>query len=220
MANGLFPHRSAPGEGAPDSPPIAEASPQAPPQQAALEPPQPPQAKTVLVTGSGFYVSTNGDLITNNHVIKGCDDAVVVKHGTARIVARDARNDLALLHLAMRPEPGTVRPVAFRSTPMQLGESVYVLGYPYSGLLDNGVNFTSGMVSSSAGMDNDSTRFQLTAPVQPGNSGIKGEIAASFLRANGIVPALAGDAPAAPATQVASSGSASTAQVVCSRAQD
>ncbi len=96
---------------------------------------------------------------------------MVVKHGTARIVARDAKNDLALLHLVARPEAGTVRPVVFRSTPMELGESVYVLGYPYSGVLDNGVNFTSGMVSSSAGMDNDSTRFQITAPVQPGNSG-------------------------------------------------
>ena len=55
---------------------------------------------------------------------------------------------------------------------MQLGESVYVLGYPYSGVLDNGVNFTSGMVSSSAGMNNDSTRVPAhSAPVQPGNSG-------------------------------------------------
>ena len=252
MANGLFPHHSAPDASAP--PAVAQAP---APQPAALEPPQPSPSKTVIVTGSGFYVSPNGDVLTNNHVVKGCDEAVVVKHGTARIVARDTRNDLALLHLVTRPEPGTVRPVAFRSTPMQLGESVYVLGYPYSGMLDNGVNFTSGMVSSSAGMDNDSTRFQLTAPVQPGNSGgpvldqagsllgvvvarmsdvatiaqtstvpqnvnfgIKGEVAASFLRANGITPALAGDAPAAPATQVASSGSASTAQIVCSRAPD
>ena len=161
---------------------------------------------------------------------------------------------MALLHLVTRPDLGTVRPVAFRSKPMQLGESVYVLGYPYSGMLDNGVNFTSGMVSSSAGMDNDSTRFQITAPVQPGNSGgpvldqagnllgvvvarmsdmatiaqtstvpqnvnfgIKGEVAASFLRANGVMPATTGDSPAALATQVAASGSASTAQIVCSR---
>ena len=250
MANGLMPHRFIPSS----RPPIASAP---APQPAALEPPQPSPSKTVIVTGSGFYVSAAGDLITNNHVIKGCDEAVVVKHGTARIVARDTRNDLALLHLVTRPDATTAKPVVFRSTPMQLGESVYVLGYPYSGMLDNGVNFTNGMVSSSAGMDNDSTRFQLTAPVQPGNSGgpvldqagnllgvvvarmsdvatiaqtstvpqnvnfgIKGEVAASFLRANGITPALAGDTPAAPATQVASSGSASTAQIVCSRAPD
>lgn len=254
MANGLFPHRFVPSE----SPPIAQAPvPTPPPQTAALEPPQPPQAKTVIVTGSGFYVSTNGDLITNNHVIRGCDDAVVVKRGTARIVARDVRNDLALLHLVTRPDPGTTRPVAFRSTPMQLGETAYVLGYPYAGTLDNGVNFTSGMISSSAGMSNDATQFQFTAPVQPGSSGgpvldqggnligvvvarmndvaslekngsvpqnvnfgIKGEVAASFLRANGVTPAMAADAPAEPATQVATTGSASTAQIVCSRPPD
>ena len=252
MANGLFPHHSVPAESAPAAPPPVAVA--AAPQPAALEPPQPSPSKTIIVSGSGFYVSANGDLITNNHVIKGCEDAVVVKHGTAKIVARDGRNDLALLHLVTRPDLGTVRPVAFRSTPMQLGESVYVLGYPYSGMLDNGVNFTSGMVSSSAGMDNDSTRFQITAPVQPGNSGgpvldqagnllgvvvarmsdmatiaqtstvpqnvnfgIKGEVAASFLRANGVMPATTGDSPAALATQVAASGSASTAQIVCSR---
>lgn len=132
-----------------------------------------------------------------------------------------------------------------------------MLGYPCSGTLDNGVNFTGGAVSSAAGMDNDSTRFQLTAPVQPGSSGgpvldgagslvgvvvarmsdvasmektstvpqnvnfgIKGEVAASFLRANGARPALSGGLPPVPATQVASSGSASTVQVVCSRPSD
>ena len=89
MANGLFPHHSLPTESVPDSPPKVAVAPA--PQLAALEPPQPSPSKTVIVTGSGFYVSAVGDLVTNNHVIKGCNDAVVVKHGTARIVARDAR---------------------------------------------------------------------------------------------------------------------------------
>ena len=128
MANGLFPHRSVPRESVPSAPPpVAEVPSQPQPRQAALEPPQVSQGSSVIVTGSGFYVSADGDLITNNHVIKGCDEAVVVKHGAARIMARDTRNDLALLHLAVRPDPGTVRPVVFRSTPMQLGESVFVV---------------------------------------------------------------------------------------------
>lgn len=76
------------------------------------------------MTGSGFYVSADGDLVTNAHVVQGCTEAVVVERGAARIVARDSRNDLALLRLAARPEPGAVRPVLFRSTPLQLGESV------------------------------------------------------------------------------------------------
>ena len=69
-------------------------------------------------------------------------------------------------------------------------------------------------------MSDVATIAQTSTVSQNVNFGIKGEVAALFLRADGITPALAGDAPAAPATQVASSGSASTAQIVCSRAPD
>ena len=251
MANQLLPQRYVPNAVA--NAPAAAPDP-VPSQPAALEAPKAAPSTPVIVTGSAFYVTTDGDLVTNNHVVKGCDGAIVVRHGAAKIVARDNKNDLALLHLVARPEAGTVRPVSFRSAPIQLGEAVYVLGYPYAGALDNGVNFTNGMVSSVAGMDNDSTRFQLTAPVQPGNSGgpvldqsgnligivvarmsdvaamnatntvpqnvnfgIKGEVAASFLRANNVSPAMGFDASALPTTQLASAGQASTAQIVCSR---
>ncbi len=251
MANELLPQRYVPNE----VPNTSAADAAVPSQSAASEALKATPSTPVIVTGSAFYVTADGDLVTNNHVVKGCDGAVVVRHGAAKIVARDNKNDLALLHLVARPEAGTVRPVSFRSAPIQLGEAVYVLGYPYAGALDNGVNFTNGMVSSVAGMDNDSTRFQLTAPVQPGNSGgpvldrsgnligivvarmsdvaamnatntipqnvnfgIKGEVAASFLRANNVAPAMGLDASTLPTTQLASTGQASTAQIVCSRA--
>ncbi|UDL94692.1 serine protease [Lichenihabitans sp. PAMC28606] len=227
------------------------------PQTAALEPPKDaaPTSNTI-VTGSAFFVSSDGALITNNHVIKGCSSAVVIGRGAATISATDARNDLALLRLMTKPsDPMGVKPVAFRSTPTELGETVFALGFPYAGTLDNGVNFTNGMVSSLSGMNNDSTEFQMNAAVQPGNSGgpvldqggnllgitvarmsdlaslkatgsipqnvnfgIKAEVAASFLRANGVIPVMVTTSAPVLTTQVASAGKAITAQVVCSSA--
>ncbi len=253
MANGLLPSRSLPDVAATE-PQLRAAAPVAPPQQASLEAPRATAPATVTVTGSAFFVSTDGDLITNNHVVKGCASATITGRGSAHLVAKDAKNDLALVRLDSKPA-GAVRTAAFRTAPMQLGEAVYVLGFPYAGALDNGVNFTNGMVSSVAGMDNDTTRFQMTAAVQPGNSGgpvldgsgnllgvtvarmndiaalevthtvpqsvnfgIKGDIAASFLRVNGIEPRTSADAAPLPGTQIAAAGKAFTAQVMCERA--
>ena len=255
MANSLMRGRSkletpppAPQPSAPPPP-----SPVAPPQVASLETPKAVPPKPVTITGSAFFVSDAGDLLTNNHVIKGCDTATVTGRGTARIVAKDAKNDLALLRLDAKPA-APLTPAVFRTTPLQLGEAVYVLGFPYAGALDNGVNFTNGLVSSVAGMDNDTTEFQMTAAVQPGNSGgpvldaagkllgvtvarmndvavlvatasvpqsvnfgIKGEVAASFLRVNGVEPKSSTDAAPLPPPQIAASGKAFTAQVMCVR---
>ena len=64
-----------------------------------------------------------------------------------------------------------LKPVVIRSTPPRLGETVYALGFPLADRLDNGLNFTNGLVSSLAGLDNDRRAVQFTAPIQPGNSG-------------------------------------------------
>ena len=54
---------------------------------------------------------------------------------------------------------------------MALGETVFVLGFPYPGILGQGLNVTDGLVSSLSGNQNDTRYLQITAPVQPGNSG-------------------------------------------------
>ena len=61
--------------------------------------------------------------------------------------------------------------VSFRQQPVAIGEQVYAFGYPLSGLLSSGGNGTSGIVSATTGMDDDTSKIQLTVPVQPGNSG-------------------------------------------------
>ncbi len=125
-------------------------------------------ASQVTSTGSGFFVSADGAVLTNAHVVEGCEDAVIAGYGKARIAATDTTNDLALLKLA---GPVSTTPVRFRRKPLQLGETAYVMGFPLAGQLDNGLNFTSGTVSSLAGPGNDTRTLQFTAPIQEGNSG-------------------------------------------------
>lgn len=120
--------------------------------------------------GTGFYVSDRGHVLTNNHVVKGCRTFGVTRVGAApvpaRLVARDETNDLAVL--STDAKAATVPPLAMRA---RVGESVYAYGYPMNGLLATTGNFTIGNVTANAGLDDDTGHMQISAPVQPGNSG-------------------------------------------------
>ena len=144
-----------------------------------VQPAQPPQARPASPksgqgaarldsTGSGFLVSRDR-VVTNHHVVEGCT-RLLIRFGDdvsqARLVAATTRNDLALLSTSRAlGAPASLRAKA------ALGEDVTVAGYPLSGLLSNDVIVTSGQVNSLAGLGNDPTRLQISAPVQPGNSG-------------------------------------------------
>ena len=122
-------------------------------------------------SGSGFLVGLGGEVLTNNHVVDGCAQLTVRHSGDrydAMVRASDATNDLALL-AAPKLSGNTA---AFSGSPQAaLGETATVAGYPFGGLLASDLHVTSGNISALAGLQDDSTRFQITAPVQPGNSG-------------------------------------------------
>jgi len=86
--------------------------------------------------------------------------------GSASIKAYDDTNDLALLRIER-----AIANVTFRTNPIGLGETVFALGFPYPGILGQGLNVTDGLVSALSGIQNDTRYLQITAPVQPGNSG-------------------------------------------------
>ena len=118
-------------------------------------------------TGTGFFISGGGHLLTNHHVITGCNRITTDRHGIATVVTSDAKADLAVLKVE---NPVDVW-ASIRADPPRLGESVYVFGYPLQGVLASSGNFTSGLVSALVGLKNDPTRLQVSAPIQPGNSG-------------------------------------------------
>jgi len=130
------------------------------------------QAELKLISsGSGFLVNNTGYALTNHHVIEDCTAVAVVIDGESqqvKLAATDESNDLALLKL-----PGTYPNVAqFReSRSAVLGESVLVAGYPLRGILAKRLNVGTGEVSSLAGIGDDARLLQISAPVQPGNSG-------------------------------------------------
>jgi S1-C subfamily serine protease len=114
-------------------------------------------------------------VLTNGHVVAGCKSiAIKAPEGSPVAVVVDAidpKNDLAVLATAKGEAVGT--PAVFRnaSKPGKLGESVGAIGYPLAGLLSSEPKATFGQINSVAGMNNDYTLLQISAPVQPGNSG-------------------------------------------------
>ncbi|MCA3325109.1 MAG: trypsin-like peptidase domain-containing protein [Roseomonas sp.] len=143
-----------------------------PPGAAAPAPGAPPQAgRGRASTGTGFVVARDR-VLTNHHVIDGCN-AINIRTADGRTLpatmpARvDVQRDLALL--AVPNDPGPVLP--FRANPVRRGESVVTYGFPLAGLLAAGPTLTTGEVSALAGLANNEQHFQISAPVQQGNSG-------------------------------------------------
>ena len=142
-------------------------------------------------TGSGFFVSKMGHVITNAHVVRGCNKVTIGdnanKQVSAEVINEDSSNDLALLKLSTLEMTSVdsksliqklsiaVVPLAskglLRAEDVRLGEKVLVAGYPFGDFFSTSIKVTTGVVSSTRGAGDDSGQFQLDAAVQPGNSG-------------------------------------------------
>jgi S1-C subfamily serine protease len=123
-------------------------------------------------TGTGFVISAGGHILTNNHVVDGCSDIRGNLNGqpatTLRVVSNDVQNDLALLQ---GPATSFKDYAKFRDRSVHSGDSVVAIGYPFHGLLTSDFTVTTGIVSSLSGIRNDTRFLQISAAVQPGNSG-------------------------------------------------
>ena len=131
---------------------------------------QPPAPRLTASSGTGFIVSKSGHVLTNAHVVSGCL-RIEIRSGAntarpARIVAADVRNDLAVMETGIVPGA-----VAQLRASAKLGEDIAVFGYPLAGLLTSSGNFTVGNVTASAGVLDDTRMLQISAAIQPGNSG-------------------------------------------------
>ena len=121
-------------------------------------------------SGSGFAVSSNGHVITNHHVIEGCQKVKIHHNGKtipASVVTFDPKNDLALLKGNFRPS--TV--LALSTNSPELLQDVYVAGFPFGRKISTSVKVTKGIISSLSGMGNNFSNIQIDAALQPGNSG-------------------------------------------------
>ncbi len=129
-------------------------------------------AKAMTQSGTGFAISAAGHVVTNAHVVRGCVGDIQGNLGgeapiKLRLVSSDPTNDLALLQA-----PSPFKEIAtIRDKPVHSGDSVVAIGYPFHGMLTSDFTVTTGIVSSLSGVMNDTRYLQISAAVQPGNSG-------------------------------------------------
>lgn len=132
-----------------------------------LQPQEPTQTTEM---GTGFFVTNNGYLLTDFHVVTGAH-LIQIKDGkglrTAKLVARDPVNDLAVLKV---DETTKCLPLG-DSGKVTLGQGVFTVGFPNPDVQGLSPKLTKGEVSSLAGLQDDPRMYQISAPVQPGNSG-------------------------------------------------
>lgn len=125
-----------------------------------------------LWTGTGFFVTRAGHVLTNKHVVYGCGSVVIARPDGVNVqlreIGQDPDHDLALLQQA----GGSASSVTFRTSasPLRAGEPSISLGYPIRELLGSLI-VTTGILSSLTGGRGDDAQFQMQTPIQPGNSG-------------------------------------------------
>ena len=130
-------------------------------------------------SGTGFALTSNGYIVTNNHVVIGAKTIRVKgingnfqKAFDAKVITVDKNNDLAIIQI---DDPafkslGKI-PYVVSSKTSDAGSSVFVLGYPLRASMGDEIKLTNGIISSKSGYQGDVTTYQISAPLQPGNSG-------------------------------------------------
>lgn len=129
-------------------------------------------------TGSGVLISDN-IIITNYHVIEDSEkvEAIVNVDGmpetfSARVLCTDKTNDLAIVCIKDEKFKNKGEaPFKVLQNTVEVGTSVFAMGFPLTSFMGEEVKVTDGIISSKSGYDGDITTYQISAPIQPGNSG-------------------------------------------------
>ena len=134
--------------------------------------PIPTAAKQVGGSGTGFFVSSSGLIVTNHHVIDGAAEILVTvptgEQLKAQVISKSASTDLAVLKIDY--ETGNYMNFASPGV-ADIGDDVFTLGFPISDILGKEVKYSEGVINSLSGIQGDATFFQISVPIQPGNSG-------------------------------------------------
>ena len=117
-------------------------------------------------------ISATGHVVTNEHVVHGCvGDIQGNLGGEAPVKLRLVSSDRTMISRCCRRRAPFKDIATIRDKPVHSGDSVMAIGYPFHGMLTSDFTVTTGIVSSLGGIMNDSRYLQISAAVQPGNSG-------------------------------------------------
>jgi hypothetical protein len=134
--------------------------------------------KVGQASGSGIALTTNGFIATNYHVVEGATKIEVdVFNGAnkttykAEVVKSDVDNDLSIIKISdQKFKSFATIPFALKMS-VNVAENVFAMGYPQIGIQGTEVKVTDGIISSKTGFKNDNKTYQISAAIQPGNSG-------------------------------------------------
>jgi S1-C subfamily serine protease len=124
-----------------------------------------------------------GYAVTNHHVVDGKQAVTLVNRAgheiTADVIASDKENDIAFLRVNNPSELPPALPLT-RKLP-SLGTSVFTIGFPRIDIMGKTPKLSQGIISGINGLRDDPTSYQISVPIQPGNSGgpllnMKGEV--------------------------------------------
>ena len=128
-------------------------------------------------TGSGFALN-KGYIATNWHVVDGAETIVVygingdfTQPYPADVVVKDKVNDLAIIKISGDFKGFGSIPYKIVTRTADVGESIFVLGFPMTDVMGDELKCTDGIISSLSGFDGDVSTYQISAPIQHGNSG-------------------------------------------------
>lgn len=132
-----------------------------------------PSGKRALnanVEGTGFALNNKGYFVTSLHMVKGADSVFVLDNEqntyAAHVVVTDNRLDIAILKIEKDENTRFAElPYNFKNTNVELGEKVFTLGFPSDEIV-----YSEGALSSVNG-GGDTAMYQVSVPVNPGNSG-------------------------------------------------
>ena len=130
--------------------------------------------------GTGFFIDPTGYIATNYHVVENSSalEIDLIQNGQkksykAKVISTDKQNDLAIIKIDdVTFKPYTKLPYNFKTNICDVGSNVFCLGYPMAlSKMGVDVKFTDGKISAKTGFQGDITSYQVSVPVQPGNSG-------------------------------------------------
>jgi S1-C subfamily serine protease len=129
-------------------------------------------ATSGLSTGTAWPVAA-GYAVTNHHVVSGSQSVVLVDSRggkiPATVVARDETHDVALLRVEQPDKLPPALPIAPGGA--HLGASVFTIGFPRIDVMGTSPKLSLGIISSINGVQDDPSSYQISVPIQPGNSG-------------------------------------------------
>ncbi len=129
-------------------------------------------------SGSGFFITSGGIVATNAHVVEGSSNIEITVSNEVgnftyktKVLLIDAKNDVALLQIDDDKFKGLTSIPYGITENSDVGSKVFTIGYPLNDVMGSNFKVTDGIISSKSGIADDVRYYQISVPLQPGNSG-------------------------------------------------